>query len=103
MKYILSIDQGTTGTRAILFDENLDTVCMSYMEHEQIYPQAGWVEHNPEEIFNNCLKVSGNVLEEAAKLNITSIEIRGIGLSNQGETVVAWNRITGKPVYNAIV
>jgi glycerol kinase len=103
MKYILSIDQGTTGTRAILFDENLETVCTGYMEHEQIYPQAGWVEHDPEEIFNNCLKVSDSVLREASRKNISPKDICGIGLSNQGETVVAWNRITGQPFYNAIV
>ncbi len=103
MKYILSIDQGTTGTRAMLFNENLDTVCMSYMEHEQIYPRSGWVEHDPEEIFSNCLKVSGSVLQEAVKYNISPKDICGIGLSNQGETVVAWNKTTGLPVYNAIV
>lgn len=103
MKYILSIDQGTTGTRAMLFDEDLNTVSMSYMEHEQIYPHSGWVEHNPEEIFRNCLEVAGNVLQEAIQQNISPQDIRCIGLSNQGETVVAWDKTTGRPIYNAIV
>jgi len=103
MKYILSIDQGTTGTRAMLFDENLKAVCMSYIEHEQIYPHSGWVEHDPVEIFNNCIEVSGKVLRKAGEMNISPEAIRGIGLSNQGETVVVWDKTTGLPVCNAIV
>ncbi len=102
-QYILSIDQGTTGTRAILVDEKLEIVASSYREHKQIYPIAGWVEHDPEEIFDNCCNVSKDVINIAKGLNIPLSRIKGVGLSNQGETIVVWNKKTGRPVYNAIV
>jgi glycerol kinase len=73
------------------------------MEHKQIYPKPGWVEHDPVEIWNNTLMVSGNVLREANKKGIKVEDIKGIGIANQGETVMLWDKETGEPVYNAIV
>ncbi len=99
-KYILSLDAGTTSNRAILFNHSGEIVNVAQQEFEQIYPQAGWVEHNPETIWETQLKVAKEVIR---KQGISPSEIAGIGITNQRETTVIWNRETGKPVYNAIV
>lgn len=103
MKYILSLDQGTTSTKAILFDSNFHIVSSNFIEHKQIYPKPGWVEHDPIEIWENTLKVARQTLDDSISKNIKVGDIKGIGIANQGETVMLWNKLTGKPVYNAIV
>ncbi|HOJ08981.1 MAG TPA: glycerol kinase GlpK [Clostridiales bacterium] len=100
-KYILTIDQGTTSSRAVLFD--METVTIKNIKNKpfkQIYPHPGWVEHDPVEIWTGQLEVLKSVVEESG---ISPDEIAGIGITNQRETVVVWDKITGKPVYNAIV
>ncbi|MBI4388507.1 MAG: glycerol kinase GlpK [Candidatus Omnitrophica bacterium] len=97
-KYILALDLGTTGNRAILFDRKQTIVRMSYQEFQQIFPKPGWVEHDPLEIWQSTLKVIKQVLR-----NVRGEEVAGIGITNQRETTVVWDRQTGKPVYNAIV
>ncbi len=99
-KYILSLDAGTTSNRAILFNHSGEIVATAQQEFEQIYPQQGWVEHNPETIWQTQLKVARDVIESAG---ISAEQIAGIGITNQRETTVVWNRETGLPVYNAIV
>jgi len=99
-KYIAAIDQGTTGTRCILFDHGGHPVIWSYEEHEQIYPQPGWVEHDPLEIWDKTQKVVRQALTQG---NIPSGEIAAIGITNQRETAIVWDRNTGQPLYNAIV
>ena len=99
-KYILSIDQSTQGTKALLFDERGALICRADRPHRQIINEKGWVEHDPEEIFANTVQVAKDV---AAKAGIDKAEIAALGLSNQRETSVAWDRATGAPVYNAIV
>lgn len=99
-KYILSLDAGTTSSRAILFNHSGEIVNVAQQEFEQIYPRAGWVEHNPETIWETQLKVAKEVIE---KQGISPSEIAGIGITNQRETAILWNRETGEPVYNAIV
>ena len=99
-KYVLSIDQRKTSTRAILFDHSGAIVEMSQLEHEQIFPKAGWVEHDPMEIWNNVRTVVADVL---AKAEVNSANIDSIGITNQRETAVVWDKTTGEPVYNAIV
>ncbi|CAD5997704.1 glycerol kinase GlpK [Agreia sp. COWG] len=98
--YILSIDQGTTSTRAIVFDHSGSIVSTGQLEHEQIFPKAGWVEHNPKEIWDNTREVIGQALSKA---NITRHNIKAVGITNQRETAVVWDKNTGEPVYNAIV
>lgn len=98
--YVIAIDQGTTSTRAILFDHAGSIVSTGQLEHEQIFPQAGWVEHDPKEIWNNTREVIGQALSKA---NVTRHNVKAIGITNQRETAVVWNRTTGEPVYNAIV
>lgn len=99
-KYILALDQGTTSSRAMLFDENGNIVHTAQQEFHQYFPQAGWVEHNAEEIWSSILSCIATVLTEKG---IESKHIAGIGITNQRETTVVWNKHTGKPVYNAIV
>lgn len=99
-KYILSIDQGTTSTRAMLFDQNFEIKGTSQIEFKQFFPKDGCVEHDPEEIMNTIYHTVNDVLE---KVKVTSKEILSIGITNQRETVVVWNKKTGKPIYNAIV
>jgi len=99
-QYVLAIDQGTTSTRAIIFDHSGQIVAVGQKEHEQIFPRAGWVEHDPEEIWVNTREVVGLALTRA---NLTYRDIAAIGITNQRETAVVWDRTTGKPVYNAIV
>ena len=98
--YIFAIDQGTTSSRAIIFDKAGSIVSTGQLEHEQIFPQAGWVEHDPKEIWDNTRQVIGQALSKA---NLTRHDIRAIGITNQRETAVVWDKTTGVPVYNAIV
>ncbi|RPE74953.1 MULTISPECIES: glycerol kinase GlpK [unclassified Frondihabitans] len=98
--YILAIDQGTTSSRAIVFDHSGSIVSTGQLEHEQIFPRAGWVEHNPKEIWENTREVIGQALSRA---NITRHNIKAVGITNQRETAVVWDKNTGEPVYNAIV
>ncbi|WP_414172337.1 glycerol kinase GlpK [Clavibacter tessellarius] len=99
-KYIVAIDQGTTSTRAIVFDHAGSIVSTGQLEHEQIFPRAGWVEHDPMEIWRNTREVIGQALSKA---DITRHDVEAVGITNQRETAVVWDRTTGKPVYNAIV
>ena len=99
-KYIAAIDQGTTSTRCILFNHQGNIVSVGQKEHEQIYPQPGWVEHNPEEIWKNTLEV---IAISRIKASATAADIAAIGITNQRETTVVWNRRTGKPYFNALV
>ncbi|GLC90480.1 glycerol kinase GlpK [Lysinibacillus piscis] len=99
-KYILSLDQGTTSSRAILFDENGKIVHTAQQEFQQYFPQAGWVEHSAEEIWSSILSCIATVLTEKG---IQSSQIAGVGITNQRETTVVWDKNTGKPVYHAIV
>ncbi|MFC5930807.1 glycerol kinase [Cryobacterium melibiosiphilum] len=99
-KYVLAIDQGTTSTRAIIFDKAGSIISTGQLEHEQILPRAGWVEHDPREIWNNTREAIGQAL---AKADITRHEIEAVGITNQRETAVVWDKNTGIPVYNAIV
>jgi glycerol kinase len=99
-KYILSLDQGTTSSRAILFDHGGKIVSQAQKEFRQIFPRPGWVEHDPEEIWSSQSSVTGEVI---ARAGVQPGEIASIGITNQRETTVVWDRITGKPVCNAIV
>ncbi|MDQ2850350.1 glycerol kinase GlpK [Dermatophilaceae bacterium Sec6.4] len=99
-KYIASIDQGTTSTRCILFDHDGKIVATAQMEHEQIFPKSGWVEHDAEEIWKNTRQVCSDVLVNA---DASTSDVAAIGITNQRETAVVWDKTTGKPVYNAIV
>jgi glycerol kinase len=98
--YILVIDQGTTGSAALLFDEEGQIVSSADREIRQIYPQPGWVEHDPKEIFRTSLVVAQEALQKAG---LTASQVRGMGITNQRETTVVWDRRTGEPVSNAIV
>ncbi len=98
--YIIAIDQGTTSSRSIVFDENLNMVSVAQKEFTQIYPQEGWVEHDPNEIWATQY---GVLLEAYSKANIKAEDIKAVGITNQRETVVVWDKNTGNPVYNAIV
>jgi glycerol kinase len=99
-KYVLSLDQGTTSSRAILFDHDGQILARAQKEFRQIFPKPGWVEHDPEEIWSSQSSVTAEVI---AKAGVRSEEISSIGITNQRETVVVWDRETGKPVHNAIV
>lgn len=99
-KYILALDQGTTSSRAILFDRDQNMVSACQKEFTQIYPQEGWVEHDPMEIWSSQY---GVMMEAVAQSGVSAEEIAGIGITNQRETTVLWDRNTGKPIYNAIV
>lgn len=99
-RFILSLDQGTTSSRAIVFNHEGRLVASAQKEFKQIFPQPGWVEHNPEEIWSTQAGVSSEVI---AKAGIQSSDIAALGITNQRETTILWNRKTGKPVYNAIV
>ena len=99
-KYILSLDQGTTSSRAILFDNEQNIVCVHQREFEQIYPHQGWVEHNPMEIWSSQYGVMNEVI---AQSGVDPRDIAGIGITNQRETTILWDKNTGRPVYNAIV
>jgi glycerol kinase len=99
-KYVMALDQGTTSSRAIIFDENGSIVSVANKEFTQIYPKPGWVEHDPMEIWGTQIGVAKEVLEKAG---ISPEDIAAIGITNQRETTIVWDKNTGKPVYNAIV
>jgi glycerol kinase len=100
LPYILSLDQGTTTSRALLFDHNGGVRSLAQREFKQIFPEPGWVEHDPEEIAASQIAVA---LEALAKVNAQPRDVAAIGITNQRETTIVWDRATGKPVYNAIV
>lgn len=97
---ILALDQGTTSSRAILFTHDGTPLASRAQEFEQIYPQPGWVEHRPEDIWNSQIKVIRQVLQQAGD---SLGEVIALGVANQRETTVVWERDSGKPVHNAIV
>ena len=99
-KYIVALDEGTTSCRAILFDKAQNIVAVSQHAFTQIFPQPGWVEHDPMEIWS---QQSGVLTELLAKADVSAEEVAGIGITNQRETTVVWERATGRPIYNAIV
>ena len=99
-KYIIALDQGTTSSRAIIFDKNLNIIEKSQKEFTQIFPQPGWVEHNPMEIWASQRSVLTEVI---AQSGISLKDVAAIGITNQRETVIVWDKNTGEPVYNAIV
>ena len=99
-RHILAIDQGTTSTRAIVFDASGRPVASAQKELPQIFPRPGWVEHDPEEIWSATVEVCRGAL---AKASLEASALAGIGITNQRETAVVWDRATGKPVHNAIV
>ncbi|WP_196595687.1 glycerol kinase GlpK [Pectinatus frisingensis] len=99
-KYVLALDQGTTSSRTILFDHDSNIVAVAQREFTQIFPKSGWVEHNANEIWSTQV---GTMSEVIAKANIDPHEIAAIGITNQRETTVIWDKNTGKPIYNAIV
>ncbi|MDL2400463.1 glycerol kinase GlpK [Rhizobium mayense] len=98
--YVLAIDQGTTSTRAIVFDGNMKIAGVDQQEFNQHYPKPGWVEHDPEEIWASVVSTVKNAIKAAG---ITAKDIAALGITNQRETVVLWDRKTGKPIHNAIV
>ena len=99
-EYIMALDQGTTSSRCILFDHAGKIVTMAQKEFTQIYPQPGWVEQNPREIWSSQMSVA---IEAMANIGASSKNIRAIGITNQRETTIVWDKKTGEPVYNAIV
>ena len=99
-KYVGAIDQGTTSTRFMVFDHAGKVIAVDQKEHEQIYPKPGWVEHNPMEIWDRTKDVIAGAL---AKANLTAEDLAAVGVTNQRETTVVWDKATGEPVYNAIV
>ena len=99
-KYIIALDQGTTSSRAIVFDDDLNIVSVAQNEFRQIYPQSGWVEHDPMEIYATQY---GVMMEAVAKSGVDAHDIAAIGITNQRETTIMWDKNTGRPVYNAIV
>ncbi|MBP2252610.1 glycerol kinase [Halarchaeum solikamskense] len=98
--YVGSIDQGTTGTRFIVFDHGGEVVANAYEKHEQIYPEPGWVEHNPVEIWENTQAVVTRALDDAG---LDADQLAGIGITNQRETTVVWDAESGRPIHNALV
>ncbi|MHC1559503.1 glycerol kinase GlpK [Actinomycetospora sp. C-140] len=99
-QYVAAIDQGTTSTRCMIFDHSGRVVAVDQLEHEQIFPRAGWVEHNAAEIWGNTRQVCGGAL---ARADINADQIAAVGITNQRETTVIWDKATGEPIHNAIV
>jgi glycerol kinase len=99
-KYVGAVDQGTTSTRFMIFDHAGKVIAVDQKEHEQIYPKPGWVEHNPIEIWDRCKDVIAGAL---AKANLAAEDLAAVGVTNQRETTVVWDKATGEPVHNAIV
>ncbi|SEP94290.1 glycerol kinase [Lentzea xinjiangensis] len=99
-QYVAAIDQGTTSTRCMIFDHSGRVVSVDQKEHEQIFPRAGWVEHDPKEVWQNTRQVAAGAL---AKADLSTSDIAAVGITNQRETALVWDRHTGEPVYNAIV
>src|SRR5262245_56931127 len=100
MKYIFALDQGTTSSRAIVFDQAGAIIAVAQQEFRQIFPQPGWVEHDASEIWATQRNVAAEALSKA---NLTATDIAAIGITNQRETTVVWDRKTGQPIGNAIV
>lgn len=99
-RYILSLDQGTTSSRAVLYNEKAEICGIEQIEYKQIFTGNGWVEHDPEDILNSQIQAAGNVIKNTG----TDPEsIAAIGITNQRETTIIWDKNTGKPVYNAVV
>ena len=99
-KYAAALDQGTTSSRCMIFDHGGQVVSVAQKEHEQIYPKPGWVEHDANEIWQRCQEVMDEALQSAGA---SADDIAGLGITNQRETTVVWDRTTGEPVTNAIV
>lgn len=99
-KFILALDQGTTSSRAVIFNKNVEKIAIAQREFQQYFPHPGWVEHNPEDIFISQLSV---MKEAVMKADLKPEQIDAVGITNQRETVILWDKETGKPVYNAIV
>ena len=99
-KYVIALDQGTTSSRCILFDKAGNICSEAQKEFEQIYPRPGWVEHDPMQIWASQFSVTA---EAMGQIGATSADIAALGITNQRETTIVWNRHTGQPVYNAIV
>ena len=99
-KYILSLDQGTSSSRAIVFDHQGQICSMAQREFTQYFPKPGWVEHNPHEIWSSQASV---IAEAISLIGINGLDIAGIGITNQRETTIVWDRETEEPIYNAIV
>ncbi|MEW5828406.1 MAG: FGGY family carbohydrate kinase, partial [Chloroflexota bacterium] len=103
-RYVAAIDQGTTSTRCILFDHGGNVVAVRQKEHQQLYPKPGWVEHDPLEVWRNTQEVLSGAIAKITNPQLPlSQEIAAIGVTNQRETTVVWEKATGKPVCNAIV
>ena len=98
--FVAAIDQGTTSTRFMVFDHDGNEIAKHQLEHQQILPRAGWVEHNPIEIWERTTAVAQTVLN---KHRLDARDLVALGITNQRETTVVWNRRTGRPYYNAIV
>ncbi len=99
-RYVIALDAGTTSSRCIVFDRSLKIISVAQKEFPQIFPRDGWVEHDPDDIYFTQLQVAKTALEKA---KISPSEVEAIGITNQRETVIVWDRLTGKPIYNAIV
>src|ERR1700748_1679049 len=99
-QHILAIDQGTTSTRAIVFDASVSAVATAQQEFPQLYPRAGWVEHDPEAIWDSVVATARQALATAG---LAARDIAAIGITTQRETAIVWDRRTGKPIHNAIV
>jgi len=100
LPYFLVIDQGTTGTKATVYDGEGRVISRSYRRHRQITPRPGWVEHDPLEIWRNTVEVMRQAVKESG---IRAGELGGVGITNQRETTVVWERRSGRPIYNAVV
>lgn len=100
MSFIMALDQGTTSSRAVLYDEGGQPVSFAQQEFEQVFPHPGWVEHDPEAIWSSQKDVANESLRDAG---VTWTDVRAIGITNQRETTVMWDRRTGRPIHNAIV
>ena len=98
--HVVAIDQGTTSTRAMVFDRGGRVVAVDQQEHRQILPRAGWVEHDAMEIWQNTRAVVGGAL---GKANLNATHVAAVGITNQRETTVVWDRATGRPIHNAVV
>ena len=98
--YVMALDQGTTSSRCILFDKAGNICSMAQKEFGQIYPKPGWVEHDPKEIWSSQLAVA---IEAMARIGVSAAQVSAIGITNQRETTIVWDKATGEPVYNAIV
>lgn len=100
MTYVMAIDQGTTSSRAILFDEGLAIAAVAQKEFPQHYPASGWVEHDPEDLWSTVVETAKEAMD---KVGATASDIAAIGITNQRETTVVWDKTTGKALHNAIV